>query len=70
MVLKHKQKTGSAVADTILGDWDNAVHKFVKVMPTDYKKILGYIKEVSKDGQYDSEDDIMDAAFEMHLANL
>jgi len=70
MVIKHKAKTGSAVADTILGDWDNAVHKFVKVMPTDYKKILGYIAEVSKGGQYEGEDDIMDAAFEMHLANL
>ena len=70
MIVKHKQKTGSAVADRILGDWDNAVHKFVKVMPTDYKKILGYIDEVSKGGQYTSEDDIMDAAFEMHLANL
>jgi glutamate synthase (NADPH/NADH) large chain len=70
MIEKHLQKTKSAVAAKILGDWENAVHHFVKVMPTDYKTILGYIDEVSKGGQYESEDDIMDAAFEMHLANL
>lgn len=70
MIEKQQQKTNSAVAAAILADWDNAVHRFVKIMPTDYKKILGYINEVSKNGEYESEDDIMDAAFEMHLANL
>ena len=70
MITEHQSKTGSLVAKAILDDWTHSVRKFVKVMPTDYKKILGYVKEVSKDGQYESEDDIMDAAFEMHLANL
>lgn len=70
MITEHQSKTGSLVAKAILDDWTHSVRKFVKVMPTDYKKILGYVKEVSKDGEYESEDDIMDAAFEMHLANL
>lgn len=70
MIIEHEQKTGSSVAEKVLGDWESAVKTFVKVMPTDYKKILGYIDAVSKDGQYETEDDIMDAAFDMHLANL
>lgn len=65
MIEEHKAKTGSAVAERLLSDWDNAVPKFVKVIPTDYKKMMGLIEEVRQSGKYESEDDIVEAAFQM-----
>jgi len=37
---RHKLHTGSARAASLLDDWDNALTKFVKVMPTDYRRAL------------------------------
>jgi len=36
----HKQYTGSLVAERILDDWPGVLQQFVKVMPTDYKRVL------------------------------
>jgi glutamate synthase domain-containing protein 3 len=40
LLVRHHQYTGSVVAERILGDWDNYVTKFVKVMPTEYRQVL------------------------------
>ncbi|MEZ5688224.1 MAG: glutamate synthase large subunit [Caenibius sp.] len=40
LVERHKLHTGSARAAEILDDWDNALGKFVKVMPRDYARAL------------------------------
>ena len=40
LLIQHAGYTGSAVAARILGDWDWAVEKFVKVMPVDYRRVL------------------------------
>jgi glutamate synthase domain-containing protein 2/glutamate synthase domain-containing protein 1/glutamate synthase domain-containing protein 3 len=40
LIQRHKQYTGSTVAGGILEDWDVAKSKFVKVMPTEYRKVL------------------------------
>jgi glutamate synthase (NADPH/NADH) large chain len=40
LIEEHCEHTGSAVAERLLQDWDNAVQTFVKVMPTDYKRVL------------------------------
>ena len=40
LIEKHALFTDSAVAKRLLADWDNALGKFVKVMPTDYKRVL------------------------------
>ena len=40
LIEKHQRYTGSVVAERILGDWDQALAAFVKVMPTDYKRVL------------------------------
>jgi glutamate synthase (ferredoxin) len=40
LLREHLEYTGSAVAERLLKDWDNAVQTFVKVMPTDYKRVL------------------------------
>lgn len=37
---KHVEYTGSTVAQRLLADWNGALKKFVKVMPTDYKRVL------------------------------
>jgi glutamate synthase (NADPH/NADH) large chain len=40
MVEAHQRETGSAVADRLLEDWANELERFVKVMPTDYKRVI------------------------------
>ena len=40
LISKHLEYTESTVAQAMLDDWDNAVQAFVKVMPTDYKRVL------------------------------
>ena len=45
MIDKHFKLTGSAVARALLADWDNTLQRFVKVMPTDYKRVLAEMKK-------------------------
>ena len=40
MITLHFEKTGSAVADYLLKDWDNCNGQFVKVFPREYKAVL------------------------------
>jgi len=40
LLQRHKLHTGSTQAKTLLDDWDNAVKRFVKVMPRDYRRAL------------------------------
>jgi glutamate synthase domain-containing protein 3 len=40
LIEKHAAYTGSTVAQRLLADWQNSLKKFVKVMPTDYKRVL------------------------------
>ena len=40
LIEKHQQLTGSEVAAEALGDWNNFKSQCVKVMPTDYKRVL------------------------------
>ena len=40
MVTNHRDLTGSTVAAALLEDWQNALTQFVKVMPSDYKRVL------------------------------
>ena len=47
-VTKHNKFTDSKVARFILDAWDVEILKFVKVMPTDYKRVLNEIKEDKK----------------------
>jgi len=40
-LIEHHQKyTGSTVAENILNNWKTELARFVKVMPTDYKRVL------------------------------
>ena len=40
MIKKHLEATGSEVAKFILDNWSSESSKFIKVFPTDYKRIL------------------------------
>ena len=40
LIENHKKYTGSAVAENILNNWKTELTRFVKVMPTDYKRVL------------------------------
>ena len=40
LLIQHAGYTGSEVAARILGDWEWAIGKFVKVMPIDYRRVL------------------------------
>jgi glutamate synthase (NADPH/NADH) large chain len=49
-VFRHQKETGSEVASRILSDWQYSVRQFVKVMPRDYKRVLGAIKDAEESG--------------------
>ncbi|MFV0521737.1 MAG: glutamate synthase large subunit [Mangrovibacterium sp.] len=68
LIEQHKEKTESPVAGYVLSDWETSLTKFVKVIPTDYKRMLGYIEEARNTGKYESEEQVVDAAFEMSIA--
>ena len=40
LIEKHRDYTGSGVAADALSRWDEVLPQFVKVMPTDYKRVL------------------------------
>ncbi|KAK1285364.1 hypothetical protein QJS10_CPB20g02004 [Acorus calamus] len=44
MIQQHQRHTGSELASDILSNFDNLLHKFVKVFPRDYKRVLGEMK--------------------------
>ena len=40
LVEEHRERTGSAVAERVLAEWDALLGGWVKVMPLDYKRVL------------------------------
>lgn len=44
LIENHKRYTGSTVAENILENWDDYRPKFVKVMPTEYRRALAEIE--------------------------
>ena len=40
LIAEHRERTGSAVADRLLADWETSLARFVKVMPNDYRRVL------------------------------
>jgi glutamate synthase (ferredoxin) len=65
LIQRHKTYTQSERAIKILGDWENYVPKFVKVMPQDYKRVLLSLKKIESQGL--SGDDAIMAAFEENV---
>jgi len=60
-VERHFAETDSAVAHALLTDWEDAVERFGKVMPKDYKRVLHARAAAERDGR-DIDKAIMEAA--------
>ncbi|MGH3826369.1 MAG: glutamate synthase large subunit, partial [Pseudonocardiaceae bacterium] len=50
-VERHHAETGSAVAHALLADWDEAVDRFGKVMPKDFKRVMAAQAAARRDGR-------------------
>ena len=49
LIGQHQRATGSTVAGKLLNDWPTAVSQIIKVMPTDYKRVLEQRKLAAED---------------------
>ena len=50
MLLEHVERTGSAVAERLLADWEASLGRFLRVMPRDYKRALAARAATPADG--------------------
>ena len=48
MLESHHKWTGSKRARELLDDWENALKKFIKVFPNEYKRALGEMQQADK----------------------
>ncbi|MET7459922.1 glutamate synthase large subunit [Nonomuraea sp. NPDC005501] len=60
-VEKHFAETGSPAAKELLADWQNALGRFGKIMPTDYKRVLLAAEAARVEGR-DVDEAVMSAA--------
>jgi glutamate synthase (NADPH/NADH) large chain len=51
LIGRHQAETGSAVAASLLADWDAALPRFGRVMPRDYKRVLAAARRAELDGR-------------------
>jgi len=68
MVQRHQAYTQSALAARLLGNWQQTVPKFVKVMPKDYKRVLQSMNRMKESG-LSGEQAVM-AAFEENARDV
>ena len=68
MVERHREYTESDVAAAALDSWDETAGKFLKVMPTDYERVLLALERAREAGL--SGDDAAMEAFEANKADL
>jgi glutamate synthase (NADPH/NADH) large chain len=54
-VERHRELTGSDVADLLLGQWESEVGSFRKVMPQDFKRVLTVMEEAGASGLSEEE---------------
>jgi glutamate synthase (NADPH/NADH) large chain len=57
MIEQHKEFTGSTVAERVLDEWTEILKQFVKIMPTDYKRVLAERKRHDEEIEADIGDD-------------
>ncbi|MBD3925942.1 glutamate synthase large subunit [Nocardioides cavernae] len=55
LVEQHAEETGSAVATSLLDDWDASLARFTEVMPSDFKRVLEAREEALEDGLSEDE---------------
>jgi glutamate synthase (NADPH/NADH) large chain len=55
LLQKHLEETGSAVAEQLLGAWDQSVTRFTEIMPTNYRLILEAQQQAAAEGLSEEE---------------
>jgi len=61
LVERHLAETESVVAARVLEDWEAQVGEFVKVMPSDYRRILEATAQAEAEGR-SVDEAVMEAA--------
>jgi glutamate synthase (NADPH) large chain len=63
-VERHREVTGSKVAERLLDTWESEVEAFCKVMPKDYRRVLAVLRESERLGLSQEETDakVMESA--------
>ncbi|MFA5884076.1 MAG: glutamate synthase large subunit [Acidimicrobiia bacterium] len=56
---RHRELTGSDVADAVLAQWGSEVGAFRKVMPEDYQRVLTVMREAADAGLSEEETQVM-----------
>ena len=50
LIIRHREETGSDVAESLLADWHVAARRFTKVLPRDYARVLAAREEAESEG--------------------
>jgi glutamate synthase domain-containing protein 2/glutamate synthase domain-containing protein 1/glutamate synthase domain-containing protein 3 len=61
VVARHARLTGSTVASSVLSDWPRRSAQFIKIMPTDYQRVLTATRMAKAEGR-DVDTAIMEAS--------
>ena len=67
LIERHVEYTNSDIGRQILASWDSALQRFVKVLPTDYKRVQEALARARESGL--SGDEAVMAAFEANKAD-
>ncbi|HEX8966793.1 MAG TPA: glutamate synthase subunit alpha, partial [Chloroflexota bacterium] len=64
IIARHRELTGSPLAGYILSDWGAVMHRVIRVMPRDYKRVLSVMRQAEAGGMSleDAHDRVMVAA--------
>jgi glutamate synthase (NADPH/NADH) large chain len=57
-VERHREGTGSKLAERLLDQWESEVEAFAKVMPKDYRRVLSVLAEAERLGLSQEETDV------------
>jgi glutamate synthase domain-containing protein 2/glutamate synthase domain-containing protein 1/glutamate synthase domain-containing protein 3 len=68
LVERHHRYTGSERGAALLADWESCISHFVKVLPTDYKRMLAAVA-LAEEGGLSGEEALV-AAFEANAGDL
>ena len=67
LIQAHAALTGSPLARTVLNSWPALVHRIVKVLPNDYRRMMAAFAQVQSEGL--SGDEAVMAAFEINKSD-
>jgi glutamate synthase (NADPH/NADH) large chain len=64
VVRRHQEETGSTVAEKLLAEWDTAVERFSRIIPSTYKAVLAAKEAAERAGLSETEthEKMMEAA--------